>query len=225
MHYFGHRLRTSPSDIAARARARAGRRTVRRPIRRRENGADAAVARDTLARSVSAKEIRMRSLWLVAVWSLLMGCAAPMGAAEAPTCEQVCSAIAARCGAVSPQCAAACAALSDDARRCVTAASSCAAAQACVDSSPTDAGITDSATSPPDAQSMNPDPCARCTGLQFCVRDRGGANARCWDPPQSCDGRASQDCDACAYRAGSGPCERGARGCSTGAAGRTIDCM
>lgn len=173
----------------------------------------------------SAKESRMRSLWLVAVWSLLMGCAAPMGGAEVPTCEQVCAAVASQCGASSPQCASACASLSDETKRCVTGASSCAAAQGCFSAMPADAGMTDSATSAPDASSMNPDPCSRCTGLQFCVRDRGGANPRCWDPPESCDGRASSACDACAYRAGSGPCERGARSCSSGAAGRTIDCM
>ena len=157
-----------------------------------------------------------------------LGCSGPAPVEEGPpSCSDVCANITARCGATPPQCITTCASFSDAVVRCAAAASSCDAIDACGSSPGTDAGSSSGTDGGPgtDADVSNPDPCSACTGLQYCVRDSGGVNPRCWEPPDTCDDAPSVSCDDCVYRAGTGPCVSGARGCTSGGAGRTIDCM
>lgn len=167
----------------------------------------------------------VKKLFLFSLAWMLFGCGGESPSASVPTCDAVCSNLASRCGMAAPQCGTACASLSDETKRCIASAASCTSAESCLNAPAADAAMPDGGMSQVDAYAPNPNPCSRCTGQQYCVRDRGGVNPRCWDPPATCNGRPPADCDTCFYSAGIGPCASGARGCSSGGAGRTIDCM
>lgn len=157
--------------------------------------------------------------WFLCVVGFVIGCSSAEPGPASTSCDAVCANIAARCGATPAGCATACGSLSSSVRACVAGATSCASIDACGTAPTPDAGMSN------DAPVVDPNPCSRCTGIQFCVRNAAREVTGCWTPPDTCNDRPSESCDTCAYGAGSGPCSAGASACSSGAAGRVIDCM
>lgn len=170
------------------------------------------------------------------VW-MSVGCDSG-GTTSVPTCDQVCSSVSTQCGVSSPQCPTACASISDDAKRCIVNASSCAAAESCFSAPTPDAGSSGSdvgmsqvdahlaasdAGSPVDA--FDPSPCGNCGATQYCVV-RGGGPTGCWDPPASCT-EACASCLEAALFGPDGPCPSGTGpGCEyTASTGRVINCI
>jgi hypothetical protein len=171
--------------------------------------------------------MKIQRLLTLAFLVVASGCGSTRGntSPEGTSCSDVCANIALQCGATPPTCAASCVSWGPVLKSCLSTASSCDAVMVCADAPESDAGTPDDAGADEiDGNVPNPDPCSRCTGSEYCVRDPGTETRRCWAPPVSCNSELSSDCDECVYYAGTA-CAAGARGCSSGAAGRTIDCM
>ena len=182
-------------------------------------------------------KIQRRSLACLGmtVW-MSMGCDSG-GAPSVPSCDQVCSSVSTRCGLSAPQCPTVCASFTDDTKRCIVNASSCAASEACLSAPTPDAGTSDSDAgtrradayvAPSDAGSrvdaFDPSPCGNCGATQYCVV-RGGPTG-CWSPPASCTEACASCLDAALFGA-DGPCPSGtAPGCESSAgSGRVINCI
>lgn len=145
------------------------------------------------------------------------------GSTSSTSCADVCAAIATTCGATPPSCDGACASFSDAAKKCIVNASSCAAIDACGDVDPSSTSSSSTSSSTTSSTSSGPSgPCASCTSTQYCVDQSSVASELgCFDPPEFCNG--TTNVCLCFYEPGT-PCSKGAKGCTSGAAGNTVSC-